>query len=117
MSSQKPEKTPLEEKKKLALIFSGVITFLIFIVWIFVFVEDARKELDKTAENRVEVYTVFQDTIGKFADKLVNQFKSIPEKMVATSSLATSTPLIGDVGTTTGATIENTSTTTESTNQ
>ncbi len=113
MSLQKSKKTPLEEKKKLALIFSGTITFLIFIVWVFIFVEDARKELDKTADNRVEVYNVFQDNIGKFADKLVNQFKSIPEKMMATSSIAAST----FIGTTTETAIENTSTTTESTNQ
>jgi len=111
--SQDQEKTPLEQKKHLALVYAGSITFLIFLVWIFIFIGDARKELDKTSENRIAVYSTFQDTVGKFADKLVNQFKSIPEKMMATSSLATSTL----IGTTTEATIENTSTTTESTNQ
>ena len=114
--SQKLEKTPLKEKKKLALIFSGIITFFIFIVWIFIFVGDAKKELDKTSENRVEVYSTFQENFGKFADKLINQYKSIPERMIASSTLATST-FIGTTTEATSSAIENTSSTTESTNQ
>ena len=82
----RPEKTPDEEKKKLALIFAGFITFLIFLGWIFYFIGDAKRELDKTSENRVTLFNVFEDNIGKFADNFVNQFKTIPEKFVGSST-------------------------------
>ena len=86
MSSQKPELTPEEQKKKLALIFAGLITFLIFIGWIFYFIEDAKKELSQTSENRVALFSTFENNIGKFADQFVNQFKGLPEKFIASST-------------------------------
>ncbi|MEI8338111.1 MAG: hypothetical protein WCF92_03125 [bacterium] len=113
--SQKPEKTPLEQKKHLALVFAGLITFLIFIVWLLFFIGEAKNELNRTSENRGQVFGSFQENMTKFADKFVNQFKNLPEKFIATStnfSVATSS-----ISTSTQATIENTSTTTESTNQ
>ncbi|MFA6463842.1 MAG: hypothetical protein WCV55_02455 [Candidatus Paceibacterota bacterium] len=84
--SKKKELTLEEHKKKLALVFAGLITFFIFIVWILFFIGDAKKQLNKTSEGRVEIFSVFQDTMGKFADRFVNQFKTLPEKFVGTQT-------------------------------
>ena len=86
MSSQKPELTPEEQKKKLALIYASLVTVIIFLGWIFYFIGDARKELDRTSDNRVALFGLFENNIGKFADSFVNQFKGLPSKFIASST-------------------------------
>ncbi|MEI6478913.1 MAG: hypothetical protein WCO18_01330 [bacterium] len=114
--SSKQEKTPEEKKKKIALTYAGTITFLIFVIWIVFFVGDAKRELDRTADNRVALFSIFEDNIGKFADKFVDHFKNIPSTLIATSSdevlISTST-----ASTTSSTTTEDISTTTEINNQ
>lgn len=110
MASSKQEITPNAQKKKLALIFAGGITFLIFLAWILIFIGDAKRELEQTSESRVALFSVFEENIGKFADKFVSEFKNLPVAFVATSSEDLETT---SSASSTSATIEDLSSTTE----
>ncbi len=69
-----------DQKKKKAILISGIITAVIFLVWIVFFIKDSEKKLNDTASSRVAIFGPLEENVSKAVNDLkteISKFKLI----------------------------------------
>ncbi len=91
MSSNFLDNVPNDQKKKLAIIFSAIITVLIFGTWLYFFIQDSKSELDRTSDARSSIWSGFQKNISTYSDQFSGQMNNLKSYFQVASTTSSTT--------------------------